>query len=111
MKEQNIEYNYDKFAIDMPQSTIFEILEYIISEIKLCMKEYDPKFVLLTRNPYAEVFRSSKGVGPYFEITSRDEKLKYASQHWKNSVNAVLEDKKNNPEIDILIMRFEDLPY
>ena len=49
MKEQNISYNYNKYAIDMPRSTIFEVLEYIISEIKLCMKEYNPKDPLFAR--------------------------------------------------------------
>jgi len=80
-----------------------------MSYIHSLLKEYNPKFVLLTRNPYAEVFRSAKGPLPYIEISSRKEKLKYAAQHWNNSINAVLEDKKNNPEIDILIIRFEDL--
>lgn len=80
-----------------------------MSYINSLLKEHKPKFILLTRNPYAEVFRSAKGPLPYAEISSREEKLKYAAQHWKNSVNAVLEDKRNNPDIDILIVRFEDL--
>ena len=49
MQEQNISYNYEKFAIDMPKSTIFEVLKYIISEIKLCMKEYNPNDPLFAR--------------------------------------------------------------
>lgn len=80
-----------------------------MSYIHSLLKNHDPKFVLLTRNPYAEVYRSAKGPLPYEEISSRKEKLKYASQHWKNSINAVLEDKKKNPDIDVLIVRFEDL--
>ena len=88
------------------KSQIYTVrMSYIHSQLK----EHNPKFILLTRNPYAEVFRSAKGPLPYSEISSREEKLKYAAQHWKNSINAVLEDKKNNPEIDILIVRFEDL--
>ena len=80
-----------------------------MSYINSLLKEYNPKFILLTRNPYAEIFRSAKGVGPYFEISSREEKLKYAAEHWKNSVNAVLEDKNNNPKIDLLVIQFEEL--
>jgi len=80
-----------------------------MSYINSLLKEYNPKFILLTRNPYAETFRSAKGVGPYFEISSREEKLKYAAEHWKNSVSSVLEDKKNNPEIDLLTIQFEEL--
>jgi len=49
MQEQNIAYNCDKFAIDMPKSSTFEVLEYIISEIKLCIKEYDPEDPLFAR--------------------------------------------------------------
>jgi rubrerythrin len=49
MKEQNISYNYNKYAIDMPNQSVFEVLEYIISEIKLCMKEYNPKEPLFAR--------------------------------------------------------------
>ncbi|MEA3499054.1 MAG: iron-binding protein [Campylobacterota bacterium] len=49
MAEQNISYDYDKYAIDIPKGSIFEILEYIISEIKLCMKEYNPEEPLYAR--------------------------------------------------------------
>ncbi|MEA2018953.1 MAG: iron-binding protein [Campylobacterota bacterium] len=49
MKEQDISYDYEKYAIDMPKSTVFEVLEYIISEIKLCMKEYNPEEPLFAR--------------------------------------------------------------
>ncbi len=80
-----------------------------VSYIHSLLKEYNPKFVLLTRNPYAEVFRSAKGKLPFQEISSREEKLKYAAQHWRNSANAVLEDINNNPDIGLLIVKFEDL--
>jgi len=49
LKEQNIGYNYDKYAIDMPKNSIFEILEYIISGIKLSMKNYTPNDPLFAR--------------------------------------------------------------
>jgi len=80
-----------------------------MSYINSLLKEYSPKFVLLTRNPYAEVFRAAKGKLPFQEISSRKEKLKYAAQHWRNSANAVLEDINNNPNISLLIVKFEDL--
>ena len=49
MKENNITYDYEKYAIDIPTETNFEIFEYIISEIKLCMKEYNPQDPLFAR--------------------------------------------------------------
>jgi len=49
LKEQNISYDYEKYAIDMPKGSNFEVFEYIISEIKLCMKEYDPADPLFAR--------------------------------------------------------------
>ena len=49
LKEQNIEYNYEKYAIDIYKETNFEIFNYLISEIKSCMKEYDPTNLLFAR--------------------------------------------------------------
>ena len=49
LKEQNIAYDYEKYAIDMPKGSNFEVFEYIISEIKLCMKEYEPADPLFAR--------------------------------------------------------------
>ena len=49
LKEQNISYDYEKYAIDMPKNNNFEVFEYIISEIKLCMKEYNPEDPLFAR--------------------------------------------------------------
>ena len=49
LKEKNIAYNYEKYAINMPKKDNFEIFTYIISEIKLCMKEYNPEDPLFAR--------------------------------------------------------------
>ena len=49
LKENEIFYNYDKYAIDIPTGTNFEIFEYLISEIKLCIKEYNPQDPLFAR--------------------------------------------------------------
>jgi len=49
LKEQNISYNYDKYAINMSSKSNFEVFEYLIAEIKLCMKEYDPADPLFAR--------------------------------------------------------------
>jgi len=49
LKERDISYNYEKYAIDMPKKDNFEVFEYLISEIKSCMKEYDPADPLFAR--------------------------------------------------------------
>jgi len=49
LKDKNIEYDYDKGAIDIEKSSNFEYLSYLINEIKLVMKEYDPDDVLFAR--------------------------------------------------------------
>ena len=100
----------DKSSRFIDKSQVYTVrMSYIYS----LLKDYKPKFVLLTRNPYAEVYRTAQGVPrgmkPYINILSWDDRLKYAAQHWKNSMHSVLEDKENNPEIDLLIVKFEDL--
>ena len=49
MKEQNISYNYDKYAIDMPNQSVFEILEYIeeIRELSIPPLNNEPTFISL----------------------------------------------------------------
>ncbi|MCK5293476.1 MAG: iron-binding protein [Arcobacteraceae bacterium] len=47
--EQNIEFDYEKYAIDIEKETNFEYFEYLISEIQLLMKEYNPDEALSAR--------------------------------------------------------------
>jgi rubrerythrin len=49
LKQKNIEYNYEKYAIDIEKETNFEYFEYLISEIKLCVKSYDPSEAIFAR--------------------------------------------------------------
>jgi len=49
IKEQNIEYDYEKYAIDIQKDTNFKYFTYLISEIQLVMKEYDPDEALSAR--------------------------------------------------------------
>ena len=49
LKEQDIEYNYEKYAIEIQKETNFEYFEYLISEIKSCIKYYDPNDPLFAR--------------------------------------------------------------
>lgn len=49
LKDQNISYNYEKYAIDIQKSSNFEYFEYLANEIKLCVKSYDPQMPLFAR--------------------------------------------------------------
>ncbi len=49
LKDEKIEYNYDRFAIDFAKNSTFEALTYLINEIQLVMKNYNPNDVLFAR--------------------------------------------------------------
>jgi len=49
LKDENIEYNYEKYAIDIQKETNFEYFSYLISQIKLVIKEYNPDDELFAR--------------------------------------------------------------
>ncbi len=49
LKENEISYNYEKYAIDIEKQTNFEYFEYLINEIKLCVKAYNPEEPLCAR--------------------------------------------------------------
>lgn len=74
LKENEIRYNYDKYAIEIEKKTNFEYFEYIINEIKLCVKNYNPEVSLFARM-----------ISDEFYFMSRLERL--------------LKDEKNNGQI------------
>ena len=41
LKDQNIQYDYDKYGIEIEKKTYFQYYEYLINEIQLVMKHYD----------------------------------------------------------------------
>lgn len=49
LKEKNISYDYEKKAIDIEKKSNFEYFEYLISEIKLCVKSYDTTLPISSR--------------------------------------------------------------
>ncbi len=79
------------------KSQVFTIKVSFINEI---LKNSDPKFVLITRNPYALCYRSvfKKGKAPELKKVKRslgeEKTLKLAAEHWNNSINFALEDEK-----------------
>jgi len=71
----------------------------------------DPQFLLVTRNPYAMCFRSTRyGMGglDHFEGTdSFNERLRLAAEHWSNSMRCALEDGASLSRFHQV--RFEDV--
>jgi rubrerythrin len=49
LKDENIEYDYEKYAIDIQKETSFQYFGYLINEIKLVMKEYNPDDKMFAR--------------------------------------------------------------
>lgn len=70
-----------------------------------------PRFVLVTRNPYAMCYRAAAGASPALRAlpssyTFRD-RLTLAAQHWANSFSTALADRDKVNHF--LVLRFEDL--
>ncbi len=49
LKDNVVEYNYEKGPIDIQKSSNFEYFEYLINEIKICVKSYNPEDLLFAR--------------------------------------------------------------
>jgi len=71
----------------------------------------DPRFLLITRNPYALCYRSANGGARscrrLAERFSLDERVRLAAEHWDNSMRCALEDGEKVNSFHVL--RFESL--
>jgi hypothetical protein len=66
----------------------------------------NPKFIAIIRNPYAACYRSAiLKTGLSKNNISANYKIRIAAEHWKNTVEALLESRDN----DLLICRIEDI--
>ena len=82
-----------------------------VSFLNKLLEGSDPKFVLITRNPYAVCYRSAKGKARSLDLLkgefSLKERVEFAAQHWTNSMKYALEDRE---KVDsFLVVRFEDI--
>jgi len=48
-KDENIQYNYERYVIDIKKNTSYEYFEYLIFEMQLLMKNYNPDDSLYAR--------------------------------------------------------------
>ncbi len=89
------------------KSQIYTIKMLFINEL---LKEFDPKFILITRNPYAMCYRTAASTNSEYTILVKEYgflyALDYAAQHWTNSMQAALDDKKKVR--NFMQIKFED---
>lgn len=79
-----------------------------LSLVNALLRDCDPHFVLVTRNPYAMCFRAATRVRVLQQLDlPLEARLDLAAQHWANSFRCALEDA---PEVaHFKIVRFEDV--
>ena len=80
-----------------------------VSLIRELLKEHQPRFVLITTNPFAVCYKAASGYATDMrrlsDRLSLEIRLDICSQHWDNSMRCALDDRDD----DMLIVRFEDL--
>lgn len=70
----------------------------------------DPRFVLITRNPYAVIWGQANrnGVVRNLELELK-EKVELCAEHWNNSFRAALDDAAADPNVKLKRWKFEEL--
>ncbi len=77
-----------------------------VALIQKLLENNNPRFVLLTRNPFAVCWRAVKNTELKLLDISDKEKMLLAAQHWANSFEAALQD---SVRVNLNTWRFEDL--
>lgn len=88
----------------LDKSQTFTLRTGLIASI---LDDTRPKFVYMSRNPYAICWRNARKAETVADLSkSEEEKLTISVEHWANSANAALEAAKS---VDLSCWRFEDL--
>ncbi|MGY4706896.1 sulfotransferase family protein [Candidatus Bipolaricaulota sp. J31] len=110
--ERVIRYCIARYAPDRGKARFVDksqVYTVRVSLIRKLLEEYNPRFVLVTVNPYAACYRAAAGKARDMERLkgklSFEERLRICAQHWKNSYHCALEDRDE----DMLVVRLEDL--
>lgn len=80
-----------------------------VAYLNALLEDTDPRFVLVTRNPYAICYRSVDKARSLQRLADRfsfQERLSLAAQHWANSMKYALQDSSKARHF--LILGFED---
>jgi hypothetical protein len=89
------------------KSQVYTVRASFISEL---LRGESPRFILVTRDPYALVYRAPEKAAALKQLPSsfsRRDKMQIAAQHWRNSMEAILEDRRNLEHFTQV--RFEDI--
>ena len=71
-----------------------------------CLRDFDPKFLLVVRNPFASVWRAAVKDGVVSQLAVPIErKVEIAAQHWANSTRLALQARER---CSLRMWRFED---
>jgi len=93
--------------IDKSQSYVLRV-----SMIAKLLDGQDPRFVLLTRDPYVSVQRAAEGgaadMARLADTVELADRIRLCAEHWTNCMNAALEDRHAAPS-GLLTVKFEDL--
>lgn len=76
-----------------------------VSFLAALLEDHDPRFLLVTRNPYAMCQRAVRKVLANLGM-SRSERVECAVQHWDNSMRSALDDGRELEGFGVV--RFED---
>jgi hypothetical protein len=91
----------------LDKSQVYTLKARYIQEL---LREHDPIFVLITRNPYATCLRAAQGKAPdmrrYASFLSLDERFELCVQHWSNCMRTILADARHLRNFTWL--RYED---
>ncbi|MFQ6616372.1 MAG: sulfotransferase [Fidelibacterota bacterium] len=102
-------HSSDRTARFVDKSQVYTVRLALIHRL---LDDCDPRFVLITRNPYVACPRAAMGragdMKRYRHHLSWKERLKLCSQHWSNGMEALFEDRERLG-IRVLVVRFEDV--
>jgi Sulfotransferase family len=71
------------------------------------LRDCEPFFVLVARNPYSWCYRAVRRKRPSYRVSlSAEQELRLAAEHWANSYRVALEDAIQIP--NVATVRFED---
>lgn len=112
---KTISYCVRKFGLD-PECARFvdksQVFTVKVSLVNRLLDGCDPKFVLVTRDPYVSCYRAAIGkagdMARLQDVLSYQERLKLCAEHWANSYNSALTDARTD-NIRMLVVKFEDL--
>lgn len=83
-----------------------------VSLLDRILRDYSPKFIYISRNPYIECPRAAMGkagdMRRYSEFMDWDERLELCIQHWKNGIEAIYKDI-DKYDVTVKFIKFEDV--